>query len=238
MKPAHQLWLLMRLRCFFSVLVAREILSMDPTSGLFVEVPESEPQLFLTEKEVGTLLARSLELPKRHVQPWSRAIALRNRATLELLYGVGLRAAEATSMRVTDLDLLGGAVLVRRVKRGKCGALPLPKAALAHLERYLREGRPALVNGKDEGRLLVSRSGRPLGTETIRALVAGVARRAGIQAHPHAFRRAVATHLVRAQVPVRAVQELLGHRSLSTTAQYVSVDREDLRRTVAILERS
>lgn len=110
-----------------------------------------------------------------------------------------------------------------------------------HLEAYLREGRPALVRpGVDHrGGLFLSQYGRPLVDNSIvTTLVERAAQNAGVRAHPHALRRSVATHLVREGVPVPCVQELLGHVKLATTACYVAVDRDDLRRAVEVLDRN
>lgn len=166
---------------------------------------------------------------------------LRDRALVELAYGLGIRASELCSALLVDLDQQDGVLLVRRAKRGQPKALPLPPAALPHLRAYLREARPALVRhgpgGRDRGHLLLTAIGTPLTPKCVRDIVRRLAARAGLRAHPHAFRRAFATHLARNGASLLAVQEALGHVRLDTTAIYVDVERDDLRRAIAILER-
>jgi integrase/recombinase XerD len=234
--PVTHLGELRRLFSFFRALRASDVIQHDPTEGIVVKKFPSKPPILLAEEAVRRLLEASLEPPRRCAD---RAIplALRNRAVFELLYGVGIRDAEARAVRVLDLRLSEGILLVRRVKRGQGSFLPLPEASLPHLERYIREGRPVLLGDRDDdGLLLVSRTGRPLDKCALWKLVSSTATRIGLKAHPHAFRRALATHLVRAGVSARLVQEVLGHRRLTTTATYVSVDQEELRGVVSILE--
>ncbi len=226
------------LRCFLRAVLPPGPL---PTDGLGPLRPNPRPPVLLSPQGVARLLATALDAQARGrgFRAQRQAFALRDRALLELLYGVGLRCAEAAAVKLVDLDLDLGTLLLRRVKRGQSRVVPLPPAALPHLSRYVFEGRPALLHARhdDQGALFLSLRGRPLGTATINRLVGKLARLAGVRAHPHAFRRALATHLVREGASVPAVKELLGHANLSTTAAYVAVDLEDLRRAVGKLER-
>jgi site-specific recombinase XerD len=227
------------LGAFFRFLAAEGLIRADPSQGLTTRPGQARPPLLLSKESVGKLLGAALEEPRCHRSPQvRRARALRARALLELLYGLGLRAAEAAAVRVVDLDLRSASLLVRRVKRGKPRQLPLPASALPELERYLREGRRHLVKpGQDTGHLLLTERGTPLcGNEVLR-IVKAVGERAGLRAHPHAIRRALATHLVQAGSPLPLVRELLGHVRLDTTQRYVLVEREDLRRAVEVLDR-
>ncbi len=223
------------LRAFFRSLNQLGKVKTDPTVGLSVLESDPLPPLVLSRESVIKMLAASSEVqrPQR-----SKAIALRDRACLELLYGAGLRASEAKAIRVVDLRLDDGTLLVRRAKRGVSRVLPLPKSALPHLESYLREGRPALAAGRglDQGHLLLTKFGTPLGKLTLGQRVTSIAKRAGVEAHPHAFRRALATHLVQEGVTVEAVRQILGHADLETTARYLAVERSELRTTVALLD--
>src|SRR5207253_1827934 len=96
-----------------------------------------------------------------------------------------------------DFNATEGTLLVRRAKNGGGAFLPVSKAAIAGIEEYLRKGRPHLVrpDGRDQGHLLLTRSGRPFDKMRVGAIVARAAERAGHRGHPHAFRRSVATHL-------------------------------------------
>jgi len=227
------------LREFFGLAADAGLTPRDPCGGLpFLERAPRRAQLMLGPAKVKAILAAALDDPQvNRPAPIRRAMALHARACIELLYGLGLRAGEAGAALVTDLDIISGDLLCRAIKRGPDRRLPLPPAAMPHLARYLREGRPLLANsGQDEGRLLVNVCGRPLGSQGISRVVNRLARRIGVHATPHAFRRSVATHLVRAGVPMVAVQNLLGHSSLEVTARYVLIDIDDLHRAVAHLE--
>ena len=223
-----------RLRTFFRALLAAKLVAQDPTAGLPVSRVRRAERSVLTRDEIERLLAAALVPDYRHR---GVAGALRDRAAVELLYGLGLRASELQAARLVDLDPAAGTLLVRRAKRGEHRVLPLPARALEHLRRYLAEGRQALVRGKaDDGRLIVSALGRALGPHGVGRLVDRVARKAGIRTAPHQLRRGLATHLVRGGVSLAAVQDVLGHQRLSTTQVYLGVAEEDLRAAVELLE--
>ncbi len=232
--PAVQADEAQAVRAFLAALVDLGLLRRSPAAELRVRRASRPAPLLLSEAAVWRLLSAASAHPR-----WSWA-ALRDRAALELLYGAGLRGAEVRAALLVDLDFDAGTLLCRRAKRGEQRVVPLPRAALAHLRAYVDAARPTLVRfggGRDQGRLLLTRRGRPYEASGLRGLVTAVARRAGLRAHAHALRRAVATHLVRAGASVLAVQELLGHQRLDTTAVYVACDRDDLRRAVGVLER-
>lgn len=231
--PATQAEQATVLRGFFAALVEEDLLRASPMEEVRIRRAGRPPRLVPSEAAV----ARLLDGAARH--PRSREAGLRDRAVVELLYGLGLRAAEARATLLVDLDLEHGTLLVRRAKRGGQRILPLPIRAVPHLRTYVVEARPGLARlgpDLDAGHLLLSGQGRPLSYDGVRAAVLRAAALAGVQATPHALRRSAATHLVRAGASVPAVQELLGHQRLDTTAGYVDVDRDDLRRAVAILD--
>ncbi len=146
-------------------------------------------------------------------------LGLRNGALVELVYSAGLRAAEAVSLDLGDVDFEQEHVHVRRGKGGKDRVVPLGEEAGALVARYLREARPKLARGA-ENALFLSVNGRRLDTSTLRRLVP----------HPHRLRHAFATHLLEGGADLRTIQELLGHSSLSTTQMYSHVDAKRLRR--------
>lgn len=228
------------LRSFFACLVGEGLLPADPTQGVETRAGDARPPLLLSRAAVGELLQAALvDSGGRRAPAVRRARALRDRALLELLYGLGLRAAEAAAARVLDLDLADASLLVRRAKRGQPRRLPLSPAALRALERYLREARaPLLGAALDPGHLLLTERGTALTGNGVLGIVKLVARRARVRAHPHALRRALATHLVQDGVSLACVRELLGHVRLDTTQRYVVVERDDLRRAVEHLDRS
>jgi site-specific recombinase XerD len=147
------------------------------------------------------------------------ALALRNRALVELVYSAGLRSAEAVGLDLADVDFEQELVHVRRGKGAKDRVVPLGEEAAHWLARYLREARPQLANRAHDA-LFLSARGRRLDTSTLRRLVP----------HPHRLRHAFATHLLEGGADLRTIQELLGHGSLSTTQIYSHVDARRLRR--------
>jgi len=147
------------------------------------------------------------------------ALQVRNGALVELVYSAGLRSAEAVGLDLGDVDFEQELVHIRRGKGGKERVVPLGEEAAAWLARYLREGRPSLTTGANDGFFLSSR-GRRLDTSTLRRIVP----------NPHRLRHAFATHLLEGGADLRTIQELLGHSSLSTTQMYSHVDARRLRR--------
>ena len=146
------------------------------------------------------------------------ALAVRNRALLELVYSAGLRSREAVDLDLGDVDFEQEAVHVRG-KGGKERVVPLGEEAAYRLRRYLEESRPELARGA-ENALFLSARGRRLDTSTIRRLLP----------HPHRLRHSFATHLLEGGADLRVIQELLGHSSLSTTQAYSHVDARRLRK--------
>ena len=226
---------LYHLRALFGALVESGLVARDPTAGIRLDTRRAPTRRALSLAAIGALLAASGR-PGRH--PRAAELALRDRAALELLFAAGLRSSEASAVLVTDLDLRARELRVRPAKRGRPRTLPLPPAAVRHLVAYLRQARPTLARPqRDRGHLRRSRRGRPLHRSVLRELVVRAARGAQVHAYPHAIRRSLATALVRAGVPVPAVQHLLGHRSLAATQHYLDVDPDELRRTVELLAR-
>jgi site-specific recombinase XerD len=146
------------------------------------------------------------------------ALAVRNRALVELVYSAGLRSQEAVDLDLADVDFEQELVRVRG-KGGKERVVPLGEEASVQLALYLRDARPQLARGA-ENALFLSARGRRLDTSTLRRLLP----------HPHRLRHAFATHLLEGGADLRTIQELLGHSSLSTTQMYSHVDARRLRK--------
>ena len=165
--------------------------------------------------------------------PATTPLELRDRAMFELAYACGLRAQELVELQLTSLDFDSETVRVEG-KGGKTRVVPVGEHALRAVERYLQTGRPRLA-GSEESSLLVSRSGHPLSTSDVRRRLRVWARSAAalapavIDAHPHALRHSFATHLLEGGADLRAIQELLGHASISTTQVYTRVESRRLR---------
>lgn len=158
---------------------------------------------------------------------------LRDRAMLELMYGCGLRASEVATLEVKDI--LPTLAVARVTGKGdKQRMTPMGQPALHAVERYLEECRPRLADAADlaksKGRLLLSRTGRPLERVAVWQLVKKNAALAGLSdVHPHMLRHSFATHLLMGGADLRVVQELLGHADIGTTQIYTHVDQRRLR---------
>src|SRR5439155_23721797 len=157
----------------------------------------------------------------------SRAIALRDRAVLELLYGSGLRVSEVAGLTAESVDLARGRVLVMG-KGSKEREVPMSDPAVEAVRQWLSEGRALLATGSPS--LFFNRKGRPIGPRDIRALVEGYSGRLlpGRRVTPHTLRHSYATHLLEGGADIRAVQELLGHATVATTQRYTHVSRTRL----------
>ncbi|MBN2586706.1 MAG: tyrosine recombinase XerC [Candidatus Fermentibacteraceae bacterium] len=162
----------------------------------------------------------------------SAVLDIRNRAVVEILYGAGLRAAETVSITLSGLDTSERQVSVTG-KGDRERIVPLPEPTCRYLDRWLGRRGELLTGGRaDPGTVFVSARGRKLDPRDIRRIVAcGVskaARAAG--ATPHTFRHSFATHLLDNGADLRAVQDMLGHASLSTTQIYTHLTMERLRK--------
>ena len=162
--------------------------------------------------------------------PASTALELRDRCLLELAYACGLRAEELVALEADSVEFDAEQVRVEG-KGSKTRYVPVGEAALAATARYLERGRPALLTDDGERALLLSKSGRPLSTSDVRRRLRGWVARAGLAGgiHPHALRHSFATHLLEGGADLRAIQEMLGHASISTTQIYTRVESGRLR---------
>ena len=163
------------------------------------------------------------------------ALALRDRALLELLYASGARISEAVGLAVDDLDLADRTVLLTG-KGGKQRRVPLGSYAARALEAYLVQARPTLVtSGAGTPVLFVNSRGGPLSRQSAWVVLRTAAERAGLATgiSPHTLRHSFATHLMEGGADVRVVQELLGHASVTTTQIYTLVTVDRLREVYA-----
>jgi len=169
------------------------------------------------------------------------ALALRDRALLELLYGTGARISEAVGLDLDDLDLGdpedtdGGTVLLRG-KGSKERMVPVGRYAREAVEAYLVRGRPELSSvGHGLPALFLNARGGRLSRQSAWTVLVKAAERAGVSAEvsPHTLRHSFATHLLDGGADVRVVQELLGHASVTTTQVYTLVTVDSLREVYA-----
>jgi integrase/recombinase XerD len=193
----------------------------DPT--LTIEPPRLPRPLpkSLSETEVEALLA---------APDSGKALGLRDRAMLELLYACGLRVSELVAIPVSAVSLDMGVAKVMG-KGAKERLVPLGELASEWLGRYLRQGRPALLAGRASNVLFVTSRGEAMSRQAFWYLIKRYARQAEIQhaLSPHTLRHAFATHLLNHGADLRVVQMLLGHADISTTQIYTHVARERLK---------
>ena len=215
------------LRVFFRYLLANRIITDDPTRLL--ETPTRWKRLpgVLSQKQMSKLLGGPDECSGR--------LWLRDRAMLEAMYAAGLRASEVGALQLSQYNQTLGVLLVTG-KGAKQRLVPIGKPAQQWIDRYLAELRPELAHfddGRDDQRLLLSHSGRPLERVAVWQIVRRAALRAGLhKVHPHMLRHSFATHLLAGGADLRVVQELLGHCDIATTQIYTHVDRSRLRHVV------
>ena len=163
------------------------------------------------------------------------ALALRDRALLELLYGSGARISEAVGLDVDDLSLDTATVLLRG-KGSKERLVPFGQMATVALDSYLVRGRPALATaGSGNAAVFLNARGGRLSRQSAWTVLVRAAEAAGVTAEvsPHTLRHSFATHLLDGGADVRVVQELLGHASVTTTQIYTLVTVQRLREVYA-----
>ncbi|MBC7892424.1 MAG: tyrosine-type recombinase/integrase, partial [Sphingobacteriaceae bacterium] len=158
----------------------------------------------------------------------------RNRAIVEVLYGAGLRVSELTELKISELHFDIGFLRVRG-KGEKTRLVPLGRDAMKHTQLYLDGVRRHLTVKKgSEDHVFLNRRGSSLSRVMIFLLVKDLAEKIGLQKtiSPHTFRHSFATHLIEGGADLRAVQEMLGHESITTTEIYTHLDRDYLRQVM------
>lgn len=154
----------------------------------------------------------------------------RDQACLEILYAAGLRVSEVSSLKLDHVNFNEGILRVMG-KGDKERLVPVGRAALRSLERYLGGARKHWLQGRAEEALFVTRLGRKMSRQAIWALLKKYAKAAGIRkkVYPHILRHSFATHLLENGADLRVVQELLGHADISTTQIYTHMDKSRLK---------
>jgi site-specific recombinase XerD len=216
-------------RAFYRWCVAGGRSAADPSSLLGRPKVVNRLPTVLRAGEADLLVEAPPTRPGR--DPENRveaAVALRDRAILELLYGSGLRVSESAGLTIDSVDLVRGRVRVMG-KGSKEREVPMSEPSVEAVRDWMRAGRPCLASEASPA-LFFNRKGRPIGTRDIRALVEGYSRRLlpGRRVTPHTLRHSFATHLLEGGADIRVVQELLGHASVATTQRYTHVSRARL----------
>ena len=212
-------------RSFYRFLVQRGELQASPADLLASPKRDAYLPSVLKEGEVGALL---------DAMPGSTPLQLRDRAMFELAYSAGLRAEELVNLDMTSIDRDSEHLRVDG-KGGRTRTVPAGEPAWRSIDAYLERGRPALLGVVDEPALLLSKSGRRLSTSDVRRRLDLAVRRAAVRAgvSPHTLRHSFATHLLAGGADLRAIQELLGHASISTTQTYTRVESQRLKQAYA-----
>jgi integrase/recombinase XerD len=202
-------------KSFFSFLTAEGMVDNDPTELLkSPQVGKTLPRA-LTVEEVDELL----EQPSRRNTPESQ----RDKAMLELLYATGLRVTELVSLDLTDVALESDPVTVRCTGKGERERiLPLAARPVDELRQYIFRVRPRLVRNRNEKALFVNRRGERLTRQGFWLILKNYAKEAKLDKAitPHTLRHTYATHMLSGGMPLRNVQDALGHASISTTQIY------------------
>ena len=213
------------IRSFYKYCSIENIVSKDPT--LLLETPKQKRSLpdFLTIAEIDQIL-ESIDL--------STAEGERNRAILETMYSCGLRVSELVNLRISALYPDLGFIKVTG-KGDKERLIPIGKTALKYISIYRKQVRVhSTIKPGQEDILFLNRRGAKLSRQMIFFFLKELVKHAGIKktVSPHTFRHSFATHLVEGGADLRAVQEMLGHESITTTEIYTHLDREYLRETL------
>ncbi len=210
---------------YYRFWVRQGSVAKDPLHALARPKREKRLPDVLSQAQVEQLIAQA-------AIGTSPALALRDTALIELLYGAGLRIAEVVAITLADLQLGRGEVKVTG-KGNKQRVALFGAPCIRALESYLSSGRPALaaLATSSTSALFLNRNGGALGERGARARLDDIARAAGLPEafHPHTLRHSFATHLLDGGADLRVVQELLGHESLGTTQVYTHVSTTRLR---------
>lgn len=225
LNAASQARILSGIRSFYKYCFIEQIVRQDPTTLL--ESPRLKRSLpdVLSFEEIEQIIGQiDMSKPEGH----------RNRAILETMYSCGLRVSEVVNLRISCLYLDVG--FIRVVGKGdKERLVPIGTDAIKEIGTYQHHSRPHVpIQSGHEDILFLNRRGSRLSRVMIFLMLKDLARLAGITKNisPHTFRHSFATHLVEGGADLRAVQEMLGHESITTTEIYTHLDREFLRQTL------
>lgn len=213
------------IRAFFRFLHLESLIGNDPCARIqSPRISRKLPEVLSIPELESLMEAVDLSLPE----------GPRNRAMMEVMYSCGLRVTELIELKLTHLYLDLG--YVRVIGKGDQERLvPIGTLATRYLESYIGESRNRIsISPGRENYVFLNRRGNPLSRVMVFLIVRDLAARAGIKkkVHPHLFRHSFATHLVESGADLRAVQQMLGHKSITTTEIYTHLDRNYLRATL------
>jgi integrase/recombinase XerD len=232
------------LRHLYRFLLLDKRIERDPT--LNIPLPKQWKVLpkSLGRDEVDSMLASgvpsphdgrgrpSLQARPAEKSRMNAALSLRNRAMLELFYAGALRVSEVVALKIEDVKLDMGYVLVRG-KGDKERIVPIGRSAQDALTAYIREARPALAAGKSSPWLFIARGAKKITRQRVWQMVGAASEGTGRHASPHMLRHSCATHMVENGADLRTVQTILGHSDISTTQVYTHVALDRLKSVYA-----
>lgn len=216
---------LIAVRVFFQWLARQHYLLFNPASELELPRPEKRlPRHILSVIEVEQIL-NAIDT----VEP--TGLGVRDRAMLETLYSTGMRRAELVALRIDDVDLERGTLLIRQGKGAKDRMVPVGERACRWIEKYLYTVRPGYIDDVGSATLFLAKHGAGMQGKQLSVIVKKVIAAANLErftdTHPnaacHLFRHACATHMLEGGCDIRYIQALLGHADLSTTEIYTQV---------------
>jgi integrase/recombinase XerD len=222
---ASQARVISGIKAFFRYLTLEEVIKSDPTQLLDAPRLKRSLPVVLSFGELEQIFAGI-----DHSKPEGQ----RNRAILETMYSCGLRVSEAITLRISDLFLDAGFIKVIG-KGDKERLVPIGDAAIKYIGLYRNHIRNHQVIKKgSEDILFLNRRGAGLTRVMVFMILRDLAQKVGIEksVHPHTLRHSFATHLVEGGADLRAVQEMMGHKSITTTEIYTHLDRSYLRQTL------
>lgn len=225
MSARSQSRLISGIRSFYKFLLLENLVSNDPTQLLDMPRIGSKLPDTLSVNEINRIID-SIDL--------SSSEGERNKAILETLYGCGLRVSELTGLKISDIYFNEGFIRVTG-KGNKERLVPIGRTALKQISIYLHEIRvKQKIKKGSEDILFVNRRGNKLSRVMIFTIIKKHAELAGLHktVSPHTFRHSFATHLVEGGADLRAVQEMLGHASITTTEVYTHLNRQYLRSVI------
>jgi integrase/recombinase XerD len=221
------------LRQFYRYLLLDKFIAHDPT--LDIDSPKQWKVLpkALSEEEVSALVESPGQRDALSRQSrFTQALALRDRAILEVLYAAAMRVSEVVDVRVEDTKLELGYMLAHG-KGDKERIVPLGEPAQKALRSYLHNARPLLAGKKKCAELFLARGGHKLTRERLWMIVDRASKAAGRHASPHMLRHSAATHMVAHGADLRTVQTVLGHADIGTTQVYTHVALDRLQQVYA-----
>jgi integrase/recombinase XerD len=209
------------LRAFYRFAESEKLLARNVAENLSLPRRWQRLPKALTDAEIGQLLT---------APAGERPSDLCDQAILELAYASGLRVSELCGARLEQVHLEAGFLTIVG-KGAKERVVPVGRAAVAALRRYLEVARPKLVNRRSPANVFLTRRGTPFARITMWQRIKNRVRRAGVERNvtPHMLRHSFATHLLEHGADLRVIQELLGHASISTTEIYTHVAGQQLR---------